>query len=234
MKELSKVPVGQRFGKVVVLREVDRKIYTREKDGKTIKHKARMVECRCDCGRIFVTRLSNFTKQVKVRSCGCGQNKETPYEICGEVTKIYSSNNKIALIDTEDLPKIVHFRFWCDKKGYFRCLRRKYRIALHRIITNCPKGLYVDHINHNPSDNRKCNLRICEPWQNALNKKNVKGIWKTKYNTFVAEIRFNNQRIRLGSFKTEAEALKARKEAEIKYFGEFRYKGDKENALATA
>ena len=233
MKKLLEAPVEKRFGRVVVLREVDRKTYYRIVNGKQIARKCRMVECKCDCGKIFTTRLSNFTSKPRVLSCGCSQIKTTDYETQGDITQIYSSNGKIALIDTEDLPKIIGYRFWCDKKGYFRCIRRRYRIALHRLIMNCPKGLFVDHINHNPADNRKCNLRICEPWQNALNKKNVKGIWKTKWGTFVAELRFHGKRIRLGSFKSEEEALKARKDAEIKYFGEFRYK-EHENVLAAS
>ena len=37
-------------------------------------------------------------------------------------------------------------------------------------------------------------------------------------------IYINNKRIHLGSFDTEKEALKARRKAEKKYFGEFAYR----------
>lgn len=44
-------------------------------------------------------------------------------------------------------------------------------IGLHRWLTNCPKGMVVDHLNHSPLDNRLCNLRVCTPKENAANRR---------------------------------------------------------------
>lgn len=41
--------------------------------------------------------------------------------------------------------------------------------ALHTMIMKPPRGKVVDHINHNPLDNRRSNLRIVTPHQNNLN-----------------------------------------------------------------
>jgi hypothetical protein len=49
---------------------------------------------------------------------------------------------------------------------------KKKRIYLHRQILNLdPTSKYVvDHINHNPLDNREENLRICTSTQNSMNR----------------------------------------------------------------
>jgi len=49
---------GEKFGRLTILREVDR------------KGKYRMVECQCDCGRLSVKRLGHLTAGA-TRSCGC-------------------------------------------------------------------------------------------------------------------------------------------------------------------
>lgn len=81
-----------------------------------------------------------------------------------------------ALIDYE-----IYKEFNLDKKNIFCeynkskkdfyisiCVNNK-RIRIHRLITNCPEGFVVDHINGNTRDNRLCNLRICTQKENLRN-----------------------------------------------------------------
>jgi hypothetical protein len=41
---------------------------------------------------------------------------------------------------------------------------------LHHLLMSTPRGMQVDHIDRNPLNNRRSNLRICAPHQNAANK----------------------------------------------------------------
>jgi len=100
---------------------------------------------------------------------------------------------------------------------------------LHKIIHNSPEGKEVDHINGNRMDNRLSNLRVCTHRENSRNlclKKNntsgYPGIVKDKRTgCWMARIKLNYKDKSLGYFKDKEEAIKCRKEAEDKYFGEF-------------
>ena len=106
-------------------------------------------------------------------------------------------------------------------------------IQLHRFIVDAPEGMIVDHIRGEQSrtDNRKRNLRFATVSQNGQNRKRgannssgVVGVYKHKpTNTWRAYICISNHNIWLGSFNDIEEAIKARKDAEEKYFGEWSY-----------
>jgi hypothetical protein len=53
---------------------------------------------------------------------------------------------------------------------------RYYLIHLHREVLQPPEGKYVDHINGNPLDNRRANLRICTNAQNQANRRKQRAI----------------------------------------------------------
>ena len=97
---------------------------------------------------------------------------------------------------------------------------------MHRSIMKAPTGMEVDHINGNRLDNRKENLRICTHAQNCYNYKNkgnsTKGVhWEKHANKWRARIRYNGQKIHLGYFKSQKDALDAYNSAAKKYHGEF-------------
>ena len=58
------------------------------------------------------------------------------------------------------------------------------------------------------------------------NTSSVKGVYYSN-NKWVASIQVNKKRIYLGSFDKFEDAVRVRKEAENKYFGEFNYMGGK-------
>ncbi len=77
--------------------------------------------------------------------------------------------------DSDVLPKrkYTFISGFCISCGYPRFSLKEYskNILLSRYIMRAGKGEIVDHKNLNPLDNRRCNLRIATPRQNALNRK---------------------------------------------------------------
>ena len=86
----------------------------------------------------------------------------------------------------------------------------------------------VDHINGNRGDNRITNLRKATRMENCHNRKRrvkgksgIKGVQKTRYNTWQSGISINGERIHIGTFSCIAKAVKARLDAEAKYYGNY-------------
>ena len=86
-----------------------------------------------------------------------------------------------------------------------------------------------DHADRNALNNRKSNLRFATKSENARNqsvsKRNTSGVIGVGYykpgDKWRAYIEYNNQFISLGYYVDKEDAIKARLEAEQKYFGEF-------------
>ncbi|MFA5291844.1 MAG: HNH endonuclease signature motif containing protein [Phycisphaerae bacterium] len=70
------------------------------------------------------------------------------------------------------LPMILNSTLIISKAGQVFARNRKTRktTAMARIIVKAKKGQIVDHINRDPLDNRRCNLRIVTHRQNMLNR----------------------------------------------------------------
>ena len=143
------------------------------------------------------------------------------------MTKIYEINSKKygkidVLLDDEDYDYFIKrkkLRVKYDKtiNGFY-----VYQglIAVHRIITSCPKGMCVDHINRNPLDNRKCNLRVCTQQENNNNRK-IRCTNKTGYpgihidkhtGKYITRIIINRHRYYIGKYDTLEEAVEKQEE----------------------
>lgn len=106
---------------------------------------------------------------------------------------------------------------------------------IHRVILEdmlerpLKEGEFVDHINGDGLDNRRCNLRLANHAQNIANQRKqqrvtssqYKGVTKMKNEKWKAQIRANNKLIYLGYFDTEHEAHLAYVKASRELFGEF-------------
>ena len=156
------------------------------------------------------------------------KSKLNRYDLTKEYGIGYTSKDEPFYFDLEDYDKIKDYTWGFEKGGvYSRTNGRK--IRMHRLIMKCPKGMVVDHINHNTKDNRKSNLRICTRAENNHNRSSRKqkccGIcYIKKSEKWMARL----GRKFLGYFKTEEEAIEARKQAEFEMFGEYSYLYSKE------
>jgi len=92
----------------------------------------------------------------------------------------------------------------------------------------------VDHIDRNPLNNRKSNLRRCNQSQNISNSKipvhNTSGFKGAYFNknrgVWQSYINKNKKHIYLGAFKTKIAAAEAYNKAAKEYHGEFASKND--------
>jgi hypothetical protein len=115
-----------------------------------------------------------------------------------------------------------------------------HRIILERKIGRpLERGEWTDHINRNTLDNRRANLRLVTPAQNAMNSvkgspilgtvpaSSYKGVYYSrcgkKIKRWVAQIKIEGKWKWLGIFKTDIEAAKARDDAAKLLFGEFAF-----------
>ena len=141
----------------------------------------------------------------------------------------------------EDYDKIYPYMWYINDNGYLIAsvpLINKH-IRMHRLIMNVIDAgydTYVDHRDHNTKNNRKNNLRVCSPSNNAMNQKlkinnntGVTGVyWDNERRKWMATIMVDYKNIYLGRFPSFDEAFEARRKAEDKYFGEWSYKNSME------
>lgn len=101
---------------------------------------------------------------------------------------------------------------------------------MHQELVKVPKGMVIDHIDHDGLDNRKANLRPATRCQNMYHRKKTAAASRSKYkgvsrrknsNKWLARIRCEKKSIYLGTFASEIDAAKAYDRAAKKYHGEF-------------
>lgn len=234
---------GKTFGLWTVLHRVEDKFYPNTKHGnKYGRYRAQWL-CQCGCKK-HTTRIiegSSLTRQNGTKSCGClnqekaylTNKKYNTYDLSGEYGIGWSINtNEEFYFDLEDYDKIKDYCWYIHKRKNDTYKELQSREPITNKIVTIPQiivGQWHDHIDRNPLNNRKSNLRPCDRYDNAhnasLRKDNtsgVTGVWFDKiHSKWVASIMYHNNNINLGRFINKVDAIKARLSAEVQYFGEF-------------
>lgn len=99
--------------------------------------------------------------------------------------------------------------YWEETKGNSR-----HRIKLHRwVLRVTDSNIHVDHVDKNPLNNQKENLRESTRSENNRNRSSfknssstLKGVSKTKSNKWRAQIGYEKKVYLLGTFESEEEA----------------------------
>lgn len=238
---------GLRFGRLFVLRKTAMISHRKCDNG------GYLWECECDCGEIcYHTRYALITPNG-VRSCGCLYT-DSRYEIAKQYCEYdldtydfgigYCNNGTHFFFDKEDYEKIKEYSWWYD--GRYVCAHSLKNddytteiLRLHRVVMNIGdrEDIEVDHKNLVRYDCRKINLRKATTSENSRNKDysnlsstGIVGVRKER-DKWLATIMINKKSIRLGLFNTVEEAAEKRIEAEIKYFGEYRYNPDDKDII---
>src|SRR5438105_4545561 len=145
--------------------------------------------------------------------------------------EISLTRGAVAYCDDGDWEMLMTYAWSLQSRGYAQTgvSAGKYRrrtILMHRLLLSEPNGR-IDHINRNKLDNRRANLRIASPGKNLINSKftrarsGVRGVyWHRKASKWAAQIGVDYKTLHLGLFRTLDEALLARQQAEVHYFGE--------------
>ncbi len=112
-----------------------------------------------------------------------------------------------------------------------------YRLIMQRAlgVRRLPRGMHVDHINGNPLDNRRDNLRMATPMQNSANahkrpgcSSKYKGVsWDKRAEQWRAELNLTGRsgskgtRLLLGRFDSEIVAGLCYDQVAREWYGEF-------------
>lgn len=199
-----------------------------------------LCECSCEDHSKRVVRGSYLTSG-HTQSCGClmretsaelgrQSHKSNIFDLSGEYGIGWTSNtNQPFYFDLEDYDLIKDY-CWHESECYgMHRLETQNPITHRKIRMHVLLGFkWCDHINRNELDNRKSNLRVCTRSQNQQNRSidsrnvsGVTGVVPTKFNTWRASL-IVKKKEKLGKcFKTKEEAIIARLNAEVEYFGEF-------------
>ena len=148
--------------------------------------------------------------------------------------RIRFSGPKYAIVDPEDYEPLARCKwYYINSNGKFYAARvgrtddspKRTILYMHRQIVEVPEGMVLDHINREPLDNRKANLRPATRAQNLWNSTKRKGgsskyrgvSYKKQIAKWIARMYIDGKETHLGCFEEEIDAAKAYDKAAKKH-----------------
>lgn len=211
---------GKRFGRLEVINYHGRD-----------KHGGSMWKCKCECGNVIITK-GNSLRMGVTKSCGCLQR-----EIASENCRKIGGKNKIDLTG-ERFSKLLVVRkisyakqtgtlyeCLCDCGNYTTAsgshLKRGQIKSCGCLVLekNVENIINLHEFNEENIYKEGTSLPTLTAKKSVRNTSGAKGVWwKSQTEKWCAEIFFKGSKHFLGCFEHKEDAIKARKEAEEKYF----------------
>lgn len=192
-----------------------------------------------ECGKSFAVSPAHLAQSPKSgiycsRKCRHSDTRHVRFDPEKRRIQLLGKwgNGFFALVSPEDYDRVMTRRWNMNYKNY-PILRRhegEGTLALHRFILGVDASVAIDHIDGDPLNNQRENLRVCTYKENTYNRRKQKKPSSSQYkgvslmrrtNRWHAEIKKDKKKYFLGCFKDEVSAGHAYDQKALELFGEF-------------
>jgi hypothetical protein len=136
------------------------------------------------------------------------------------------------LVDDKDYEFLNQFHWQADKNNAVKGRVFGKQILMHRFIMQVADNVEVDHVDRNPLNNQRSNLRVATSSQNKCNrgprKDNTSGFkgvsWHSQRNKWTARIKVpHGKYLHLGLYTRKVDAVRAYDKASQQHHGDFAF-----------
>lgn len=141
---------------------------------------------------------------------------------------LINTDGLYAIVDNTWYPLLAQWRWRLGSRRYAETDMDGRTTAMHNVVLPPEPGFVTDHKNGIPLDNRRQNLRLASPSENAANRvkragtsSDYYGVSKTDDGRYLVEVAKGREKVTLGPYDSEIEAAVARDIAAFTLYGHF-------------